>query len=73
MRVLMQMRYIKNDCIYAGHKADPGGHPDFSGWDTKVRGGKKKYASSYAYKFIDGNAEVKDKKITLSHYMAMFV
>ena len=33
----------------------------------------EKYAPSYAYKFIDGNAGVKDKKITLPHYMAMFV
>ena len=32
-----------------------------------------KYQPSYAYKLIDGNVGIADKKITLPHYMAMFL
>ena len=33
----------------------------------------EKYVPSHAYKFIEGNIGAKDNKITLPHYMAMFI
>ena len=33
----------------------------------------EKPQTPYGYKFIDGNVGVSGKKITLPHYMAMFI
>ena len=30
-------------------------------------------STPYGYKFVDGNVGVREKKITLPHYMAMFL
>ncbi len=33
----------------------------------------KTYRPSIAYKIVDGNLEINDKKLTMPHYMAMFI
>ena len=69
MIALTGIGYVRADFNWNHCQKKPGGEWDFSQFDRALRSA----SVPYGYKFISRNVGVMEGKISLPHYMAMFV